>query len=79
MRGLTLSAVQRFDDNTELGLFISEQRLCYVAQVSGVPFLFSEGTGKLCGVPGVHTVLGEVLTPQDRFERAIVGENEAAL
>lgn len=29
----------------------------------------------LCGLPAVHTMLGDGLTPQDRFERAIGREN----
>lgn len=63
VRGLTLSEVQRFSDYTELGLFISELRLFYVAQVSGVPFLISEGIGKLCNLPGVQIVLRNGLAP----------------
>ena len=74
VRGLTLSELQRFNDYTELGLFVSEQRLFYVAQVSGVPFLISEGIGKLWGLPGLHIVLRNSLVPEDRLERAVVGE-----
>lgn len=74
MRGLTLSKLQRFNDYTELGLFVSEQRLFYVAQVSGVPLCISEGIGKLCGLPGLRTVLRNSLAPEDGLERAVVGE-----
>lgn len=74
MRGLTLSKLQRFSNYTELGLFVSEQRLFYVAQVSGVPLRISEGIGKLCGLPGLHIVLRNSLAPEDGLERAVVGE-----
>ena len=63
VRGLSLSGVQRFSDYTDLCLFISEQRLFHVAQVSGVPFLISEGIGKLCNLPGVQIVLRNGLAP----------------
>lgn len=43
--------------------------------MSGVPFLISEGIGKLCGLPGVHMMLGDGLAPPDIFKRAIVKES----